>query len=56
MTGVDALVVDPSVKNFQEDQLNSSSFPIFPGVVDTLIKIDNGLIFVVPAYPGCPGK
>jgi len=24
-------VVVPSVKNFEEDQLNSRSFPVFPG-------------------------
>jgi len=28
---MDAFVVVPSVKNFQEDQLNSRRLPIFPG-------------------------
>ena len=48
---LDAFVVAPSVKNFQVEQLNSSTFPVFPrgiknsrrfpvfpGVVDTLLR------------------
>jgi len=27
-----------------------------PSVIKTVIKIQIGLTFLVPAYPGCPGK
>jgi len=33
-------IIDILHKNFQEDHTNSSRFPGFPGVVDTLDKED----------------
>ena len=43
---VDAFVVLPSVKNFQQDQLNYSRFPVFPGGIKNSRRFP-----VFPEYP-----
>jgi len=45
-----------SVCNKGADDLHMVQLMPLPPIISCLIKIQIGLTFLVPAYPGCPGK
>jgi len=38
------------------NDLHMAQLMLLPPIISCFIKIQNGSAFLVPAYPGCPGK